>query len=380
MKTVQSRRELLRMCALFGGGAAAVGLGAGSAFAQYERGDNHWGWGAPPGQKLPPSAINGPWKNLRAVKEKKVFDLHVHGFETPEQGTNYRESGAEHAKGKFVNYVNELIASMDRHGIAMAALNPAFTTFEEVYEKSYLPHKDRFVLSAGWPPREIRDQQQGLQQTGNETAFTPTDVAKTFERQITENGAKMIGETAGNSIIRGLMPRFTLKELHPVIDVVLKHDVPVQIHTGWTPTGTSIASGSGGGYQTAGEWASIVGRFMAAFPDVKLILGHMGGQFSQEDGWEAVRLLFSFDNAYCDTSKSRPEIVTEAVKGIGAERVMFGSDWNRPEMKEYGPYFMRSSYQHWHNLNTIANADMTEDQRDWVLYKSARKLLKLGNA
>jgi predicted TIM-barrel fold metal-dependent hydrolase len=106
----------------------------------------------------------------------------------------------------------------------------------------------------------------------------------------------------------------------------------------------------------------------------------MGGQFNHTDGWEAVRLLFSFDNAYCDTSKSRPDIVTEAVKGIGAERVMFGSDWNRPEMKEYGPYFMRSSYQHWHNLNTIANADMTEDQRDWVLYKSARKLLKLGDA
>jgi hypothetical protein len=37
-------------------------------------------------------------------------------------------------------------------------------------------------------------------------------------------------------------------------------------------------------------------------------------------------------------------------------------------------------YQHWWNLNTIANADMTEDQRDWVLYKSARKLLKLPPA
>jgi predicted TIM-barrel fold metal-dependent hydrolase len=160
-----------------------------------------------------------------------------------------------------------------------------------------------------------------------------------------------------------------------MVDVVLEFNVPVHVDPGsWTPTGTAMALGS---YEDAEGWASVVGNFLAAFPDVKLILGHTGGQFNKQDGWEAVRLLFSFDNVYCDTSKSRPDIVTAAVRGIGAERVMFGSDWNRPEMKEYGPYYMRSSYQHWHNLNTIADADLTEDQRDWILYKSARKLLKL---
>jgi predicted TIM-barrel fold metal-dependent hydrolase len=376
MTDTRSRRELLKIGAL-GGGATILGLGASAALAQSEQGDNRWGWGAAPGQNLPPSAPNGPWRNLRAVCEKKVFDLHVHAFETPVQGHNYGEESKIHAKDDYVNYVDRLIASMDRHGVATAALNPAFTTFEEVYEKSYLPHKDRFVLSAGWPPEEIKKRQTGLTMIGAETDFTPTEVAAIYDRQITKNGARMIGETAGNAITFGLMTRHSPKELHPVVDVILKHDVPVQIHTGWTPTGTALSMRS---YQTASDWAAVVGRFMANFPDVKLVLAHMGGQFNHQDGWEAVRLLFSFDNAYCDTSKSRPDIVTEAVKGIGAERVMFGSDWNRPEMKEYGPFHLRSSYQHWHNLNTIANADLTEDQRDWILYKSARKLLKLSNA
>ena len=107
---------------------------------------------------------------------------------------------------------------------------------------------------------------------------------------------------------------------------------------------------------------------------------HTGGQFGVLDGWEAIRLLYSFDNAYCDTAKAPPAIIQAAVQGIGAERVLFGSDWNRPEMKEYGPYFFRATYQHWYNLNTIALADMSEDQRDWVLYKSAHKLLKLDQA
>ena len=377
MRTFHSRRDLLKSGATAGTGLALLGFGATAAIGQYEEGDNHWGWGSPPGQNLPPSAENGPWRNLRAVREKKVFDLHVHAWETPVQGHNYEEESKIHAKDDYVNYVDRLIASMDRHGVAMAALNPAFTTFEEVYEKSYLPHRDRFVLSAGWPPIEIKNKQTQLAMIGNETAFTPQDVARIYEEQITRNKARMIGETAGNAITFGLMTRYSPRELHPVVDVILKHDLPVQIHTGWTPTGTALNRAA---YQTAADWAEVVGRFMANFPDVKLILGHTGGQFNHQDGWEAARLLFSFDNAYCDTSKSRPDVVTEVVKGIGAERVMFGSDWNRPEMKEYGPYYMRSSYQHWHNLNTLANADLTEDQRDWVLYKSARKLLKLAPA
>jgi predicted TIM-barrel fold metal-dependent hydrolase len=368
---------MLRSVGLAGVTALAGGMAAAPLFAQ-SNSKERWGWGSAPHQTLPDSAVNGPWRNLRAVQQKKVFDMHTHGWETPKQGHDYRSEGQEHARDVFVNYADQLIASMDRHGIALAALNPAFTTYEQVRDQSYIPHKDRFILAAGWPPEHINSQRKGLTQTGAETNFTPQDVADEYERQVTRDGARFIGETGGNAIIRGLMPRYTMKELHPVVDMILKHDIPVQIHTGWTPTGTAISAGVGAKYVTASEWAEQVGKFMASFPEVKLILGHTGGQFNHIDGWEAIRLLFSFDNAYCDTSKSRPDIVTEAVKGIGAERDMFGSDWNRPELKAYGPYFMRSSYQHWHNLNTIAEADLTEDQRDWVLYKSAHKLLKIS--
>jgi predicted TIM-barrel fold metal-dependent hydrolase len=376
MNSNYSRRQMLKS-GLLAAASAAVGK---TAFAQdgtlYQNQKNHWGWGAPPGQKLPEIAINGPWKTLHAVQQKKVFDIHVHGWETPKQGSNYMDEGHMHELG-FVDYTNQLIASMDHHGVAMAALNPAFTTYDEVYEKSYQPHKDRFILSAGWPPAEIAKQQTKLAMTGNEVAVTPQQVADVYEKQLTQDGAKFIGETAGNVIIRGLMPRYSVKDLHPIVDVILKHDVPVQIHTGWTPTGTAISAGAGAGYQTANEWADTVGKFLAAFPQVKLILGHTGGQFGVLDGWEAIRLLYSFDNAYCDTAKAPPEIIQAAVQGIGAERVLFGSDWNRPELKEYGPYFYRATYQHWYNLNSVAMADLTDDQRDWVLYKSAHKLLKL---
>jgi predicted TIM-barrel fold metal-dependent hydrolase len=361
---------------MIGAGATMFGLGGSAALAQYEKSDNHWGWGDAPNQNLPASATNGPWRNLRAVKEKKVFDLHVHSYETPHQGHNYRDAGAEHAKDHYVNYVNELIASMDRHGVAQCALNPAFTTFEEVYETSYLPHKDRFVLTAGSPTVELKKR---MTVQGGAIEITPAEVAALYEQQVKKYGVKMIGETAG-SLTRNLIGKYTTKDLRPIVDVLMKYDLPLQIHTGWTPTGTARDKNVAANYQSASDWAEVMGKFMANYPDVKTILAHMGGQFGELDGWEAVRLLYSFDNCYCDTAKAPAFIIQAAVKGIGAEKVMFGSDWNRPEMKEYGPYFYRSAYQHWHNLNAVANAEMTEDQRDWVLYKSARKLLKLDKA
>jgi predicted TIM-barrel fold metal-dependent hydrolase len=150
------------------------------------------------------------------------------------------------------------------------------------------------------------------------------------------------------------------------------------MHTGWSATSTRSSYALG--YPVAWRWAEYVGALLAEYPDIKFIMAHTGGELATPDGWEAVRLAFSFDNAYVDTSRSPREIVSEVVRGVGAERVMFGSDWNRPQLAGNGPFHMRAIYQYWWNLNTIANADLTEEQRDWILYKSARKLLKLSPA
>ena len=65
---------------------------------------------------------------------------------------------------------------------------------------------------------------------------------------------------------------------------------------------------------------------------------------------------------------------------LAAERVLFGTDWTHPELVTYGPFHFRASYMYWYNLNTVALANVTEDQRDQILYKSARKLLHLSEA
>jgi len=322
-----------------------------------------WGMGVDPGQSLPPEATNGPWRNLRAVKERKVFDVHCHAYAARVQGHNYKEEGELHAISKWQDYTNELIAAMDRHGIAQAAMNSAHETYETVVSTDVTPHLDRFVRSSGMPTNDSKGKD-----------LTPQMVAEIYRTHLERDGCVLIGETAGDAFTSLLrQKKYTAKDLKPMADVVMKHDVPVQMHTGWSAT--VVRS-----YQAAWHWAEDVGAVLAEYPDIKFILGHTGGERATPDGWEAVRLAFSFDNAYVDTSKSPAEIVSEVVRGIGAERVMFGSDWNRPEILGYGPFHTRAVYQHWYNLNTIANADLTDDQRDWILHKSARKLLKLPQA
>jgi predicted TIM-barrel fold metal-dependent hydrolase len=314
---------------------------------------------------LPPEATTGPWRNLRAVKEKKVFDFHTHTWETPVQGKNYTEEKHMHDIDEWKDYTQQLIASMDEHGVAQAALSPAFVTYERYLNSSFKNYPDRFIKMSGM----LTDRTKG--RTDQVTVEEATEILK----EQVKGGCRGVGE---GGFFWGPAGKYTAKDLKPFVDVILEHDLPVLVHSGWAVTGT--ASNYGHGYATAWRWAERFGDLMSTYPTMKFVLGHTGGAFATPDAWEAIRLAYSFDNAYCEVSKSPPEIIAAAVQGLGAERVLFGSDWNRPEGKTYGPLNEHYVFQQWYTLNHVAQADITEDQRDQILYKTARTLLKLNPA
>lgn len=72
--------------------------------------------------------------------------------------------------------------------------------------------------------------------------------------------------------------------------------------------------------------ASSADRFESWFkdlPDVRFVLAHM----NYHDPEIAIDLAEKYPNLYLDTSWQPSEVITEAVRQLGAERVLFGSDW-----------------------------------------------------
>jgi predicted TIM-barrel fold metal-dependent hydrolase len=317
------------------------------------------------GVDLPKEALDGPWRNLRAVKEKQIIDAHVHPWETKTQGDDNASTRAAHADDNLADMSDYMIASMDYFGIGYVVCNPAFASFEKQIATSFKKHSDRLWLSCGLPSEET-------QRRGGVSKMTPEEVAEILRAQIKKYGAVMIGETAAGAI-RNWAP----KDVKPIIDVAVEYDMPLQLHTGWGQTATTSLAAGGKPYESASTWAEDLARYIQSYPEAKFMLGHQGGQMPLPDGWEAVRLFYSFDNVIAEVSKVQPQIIEACVRGRGADRVVWGSDWNRPEPKNYGPYLYRNSFQHWWNLNNIAVADITEDERDWVLYKSIRRMLHL---
>ena len=95
------------------------------------------------------------------------------------------------------------------------------------------------------------------------------------------------------------------------------------------------------------------------FPDVTILLAHMGFSALNEQSILAARLR---PNIILETAiQCMPAIIKEAVRVIGPERVVFGSD------SPYVPIEM--------GLNVIKAAGLTRSEEEWVLGKSMQAIL-----
>jgi uncharacterized protein len=96
-----------------------------------------------------------------------------------------------------------------------------------------------------------------------------------------------------------------LRLLSPLAELVREHRGPIIVHTGFHPCEPLI-------YLPLAQ----------AFPEVPLILGHMGGRILID----AVITAQHSPNVYLETSGQQPGYIARAVKAVGADRVIFGTD------------------------------------------------------
>lgn len=96
---------------------------------------------------------------------------------------------------------------------------------------------------------------------------------------------------------------------YPIAKAANKLRVPILIHTG-DPDTYGFAQ------------PALVGDLADNFPNLTLIIGHMGKRLYED----AILVAKWFDNIILETSFRSPREITYAVKRIGADRVVYGSD------------------------------------------------------
>ena len=133
--------------------------------------------------------------------------------------------------------------------------------------------------------------------------------------------------------------------VYPVFDVAAKYRLPVLSHSARSEFCTPML------------FVDIALRY----PEVPVIMGHMGKQHLHYDVLPAMRLA---ENLYLETSGSKIQILLErAVKEFGAERVLFGTD---------GPHDLLPAY-----VARIEDLNVSEEEKELILGKSAAKIFNL---
>ncbi|MFV2070093.1 MAG: amidohydrolase family protein [Pirellulales bacterium] len=181
---------------------------------------------------------------------------------------------------------------------------------------------ERLVVFMGWPfvynpsPDELRRQNDQILEAIHDWPDRVFGYAYVNPNHIDPSLEEM-----ERCIVRGPMVGIKLwvakkcndPALDPIVHMATKLQVPIYQHTWLKITGNLP------GESTPSDLAELAGRH----PEAKLICGHAGGD------WEhGIRAIRRFKNVLLETAGGDPTagVVEMAVRELGAERVLYGSD------------------------------------------------------
>ena len=180
-------------------------------------------------------------------------------------------------------------------------------------------------------------------------------------------------------------------QYYPIWEKLQEYNFPLYLHVG-SPEADQIRIYDGYPEILGNTWnwgvvggthalRIIFGGIFERFPNAHLILGHMGESLPYvlgraDEGYDCRNVkkikglphepsYYFKKNVYITTSgKYYPEAMTCAVKAIGPEHILFAND--------YPHYPLEDSIRH------IEECDLSPDQLDLILHKSAEKLFQLS--
>jgi len=280
-----------------------------------------------------------------------IIDFHTHVFppRIEENRQRYVRSDAFFAelysspKARLAT-ADELIDSMDRDGVDVSViLNGGWATQELCVEIN-----DYILESiARYPKRLI-----GFCGTSFGTSLQSVEVAVSEIERCVKGGIRGVGELRLDS----QLPHDPGPEvLTPVVNIIREHDLVLLVHAS-EPVG-HLYPGKGG------VTPDILYSLITCFPDIKLVCAHWGGGLPFYALMPEVKA--AMNNVYFDTATSpflyTPEVYQQVVELVGAEKVLFGSDY---------PLLVQKRL-----LREIESAELPPGAKEMVLSGNACRLL-----
>lgn len=264
--------------------------------------------------------------------------------------------------------LDKLIAGMDEHGIAKAVVMSGGTqvTNHNLAEAMRL-HPDRLVAFASYGHRE----------PDSRDATSIGSVVASLEQGLSQMGFKGVGEIHVDRFSPTPPDRLHV-ELRPILDACRRYRVPVYFHTGFDRVTFRLKRSGEEGSSWRHHPAPLPYRdpvYMDAvaieYPDVPILIGHMGGRFLRHfEG--ALMLALRHPNVYLTTANAPSDFIARAVAEIGAQRVIWGSDWR--DVKGVPP-LPRMPLGHAGNLAALDEAGLTAAQKEAILGRNLAELL-----
>lgn len=123
---------------------------------------------------------------------------------------------------------------------------------------------------------------------------------------------------------RGLKLHPIIQDFHPesrecleIVEEFSQYHLPILFHSG--RTAYYVPESESESFAHLENYTKV----LASFPKTKFILGHMG-MFEAQKAIEMAQVL---ENVYLETSLQPIRMVRRAVEKVGADRILFGSDW-----------------------------------------------------
>lgn len=252
-----------------------------------------------------------------------------------------------------------LLKRMDQYGITHAVVQPTSgnTTNEQVAEV-VRQHPDRFVGLFG-----LGKSQRALGYV-EDPAPTRLEAPAHAEHCLSALGLRGLGEVSVRSITREIHPERIADDFDPLLDVLERHRAPVQFPTAWTQYGGGLFYGD----------PLFVDEIARRHPGVPIVLTKMGRSI-QHLFDNALMVALRNRNVFFDIVGTSPEHLRTAVREIGSDRVMFGTDWSATWR-----WVREPADVHAMRLDVVDRADLTTAQRDDIFWRTAAGVFRLDLA